>query len=129
MTQKTKLEDLLARYVSEDTYSFQDFDHLEVNSVGREMETPLHMAVTRDAFEDVKILVEGGANVNAVTDIRTTPLQRAIYRKNFDMIRFLLERGADPNIASSFGDTPLSIALSMRDTEAVVALLKSHGAR
>jgi uncharacterized protein len=122
------LERLLKRYANEHTYSFQDFDVLDVNTVGREMETPLHMACTRAALDDVRILIEGGANVNARTDIGTTPLMRSIYSKNEEIIALLLNAGADPNLASKFGSSALSIAKSGKDLHSVVELLVKHGA-
>jgi uncharacterized protein len=106
------LEELLARYVKEQTDAFGNFDHLSVNTVGRDMETPLLMACTRDAIEDVRILLEGGADVNARDEIGQTPLMRAVYSVNLEMVNLLLEAGADPNAQTEFESTALSIAKS-----------------
>lgn len=113
MPKKTEtLEELLARYVTEQTDSFQDFDHLTVNSIGRELETPLHMACTRDAIEDVRVLLAAGANVNAQDEIGMTPLMRAVYSVNLEMVNLLLGAGADPYAKSEFGRGALDIAKS-----------------
>lgn len=106
------LEELLARYVKEQTDSFQDFDRLSVNSVGREMVTPLHMACTRDAIEDVRILLAGGANVNARDQFGMTPLMCATYSANLELVNLLLAAGADPYAESEFGRNALGIAKS-----------------
>ena len=104
------LQELLRRYVSEDTYSFSGFDRIEVNTVGQEQETPLHMAVTRQAIDDVRLLLAGGANVNAQTNIGSTPLNRAVGAGDIEIVRVLLDAGADQSLASVFGATPLKRA-------------------
>jgi ankyrin repeat protein len=110
MKASEELRKLLDRYVEETTYSFQDFDRLEVNTIGLEDETPLHMAVTRDALGDVRILIAGGANINAKTDIGSTPLHRAVMGGNFEITKVLLEAGADISPVDNYGGTALSIA-------------------
>jgi ankyrin repeat protein len=106
------LEELLARYVTEQTDSFQDFDRLTVNSIGRELTTPLHMACNRDAIDDVRILLRGGADVNARDGFGMTPLMFAVYSVNLEMVNLLLEAGADPYPETEFGGTALEIAKS-----------------
>jgi hypothetical protein len=58
-----------------------------------------------------KQLIDGGANVNAVSNPRSeTPLHRACYsgnETNLDFIELLLKKGADPNAEDSTGLTPL----------------------
>jgi ankyrin repeat protein len=105
-----ELKALLRRYVEEDTYSFADFDELEVNSVGREQESVLHMICRRDATEEAKLLILHGANVNAQTDIGTTPLHCAAMNCNIELAQFLLEHGALPDTQSQFGGTAKSLA-------------------
>jgi ankyrin repeat protein len=130
MTQPDELlEELLRRYVSEHTYSFDGFKVLRVNSVGHELETPLHMACTRNELEDVMLLIQGGADVNAQTDIGTTPLMRAVYAKNTAMVDALIKAGADITIRDSYGSTALDIAKSAQNnalTE-IVRLLSDPG--
>jgi len=102
------LEALLVRYASEHTHSFEEFDRIEVNSVGREKETPLHMACTRGALADVVTLVEGGAYVNARTDIGCTPLMRAAASQNGEMVGFLLENWANPFLTDDYDGTAIT---------------------
>jgi ankyrin repeat protein len=122
------LKQLLKRYVEEDTYSFQDFKVLEVNSVGLELETPLHMACGRNAMEDVALLLAAGANVNAQTDIGTTPLMIAALENSPQLVRMLLEAGADVSLKSDFGSSALSLAEAIPNSEEVVELLRSRSA-
>lgn len=120
------LEELLKRYVTEDTYSFGDFEVLTVNTVGKELETPLHMACTRNAERDVRLLIDGGANVNAQTNIGTTPLMRAIYPKNETIVRLLLDAGADIELKDIYGSNAVDIARSALTDElqSIVELLE-----
>ena len=104
------LEQLLSRYVSEETYSFSGFSSIDVNTRGHEDETPLHMAVTREAIRDAELLIAGGADVNARTDIASTPLHRACYTRNLVLVKLLVEAGASIDAADNFGNTPLGIA-------------------
>jgi ankyrin repeat protein len=122
------LKQLLKRYVDEDTYSFQDYRVLEVNSVGRELETPLHMACGRNAIEDVRLLLAAGANVNAQTDIGMTPLMIAALENSPQLVRMLLEAGADASLRSIYGNSALSLAEAMVNAEEVLELLRSRPA-
>jgi ankyrin repeat protein len=106
-----ELKALLRRYLAEDTYSFEGFDKLEINSVGREQESVLHMICRRDATKEAKLLILHGANVNAQTDIGTTPLHTAAMSCNIELARFLLQHGAFPDTQDSFGNTAESIAV------------------
>jgi ankyrin repeat protein len=106
----SELKDLLRRYVEEDTYSFADFEELEVNSVGKEQESVLHIICRRNATQEAKLLILHGADVNAQTDIGTTPLHCAAMNCNIELARFRLENGALPKIRSKLGGTVKSLA-------------------
>jgi hypothetical protein len=83
--------------------------------------TPLHfLADLVDPFDYsthenqlilAKQLIEGGANVNAVSFPQDmTPLHRACYAgnvTNLDFVDYLLEKGTDPNAQDHLGQTPL----------------------
>lgn len=107
---KSEISELLDRYVSEDTNTFRDFPKLEVNTVGHEQRTPLHLACSRSAVEDVEILLRHGADVNAKDDVGHTPLHTAVFRREVGIVRLLLAAGADPAIVSQFEETPLTVA-------------------
>jgi ankyrin repeat protein len=106
----SELKDLLRRYVEEDTYSFADFEELEVNSVGKEQESVLHIICRRNATQEAKLLILHGADVNAQTDIGTTPLHCAAMNCNIELARFRLENDALPKIRSKLGGTVKSLA-------------------
>jgi ankyrin repeat protein len=77
--------------------------------------TALHFAARQGAFNTVKALVEGGADVNQVSPAdRMSPLLIATINGHFDLAQFLIEHGADVNASSDAGATPLYAALNVQ---------------
>ena len=64
--------------------------------------TALHAAVENHHYDMIKLLLEAGANVNAVDNFGNTPLQRASHQKT-EIIQLLLSGGADPSIINNYG--------------------------
>jgi ankyrin repeat protein len=113
----SELRALLDRYISEDTGTFRGFSRLEVNTAGHENRTPLHVACTRAAVEDVDILLAGGADVNASDDVGHTPLHCAVFQRSLPIVQRLILAGADSDAVSQFNETPKSIARTFNLTE------------
>ena len=59
--------------------------------------TPLHVAAQLEHTNHVKLLLERGADPNAI-GYWWTPLHVACFKLNVDIARLLLEHGADPNV-------------------------------
>ena len=78
---------------------------LRYNATNREkryeQETPLCYAARKRDWELVKILVDGGADVNA-TSFSQTALYYATKNNNTEMVRFLIQKGANPQIKYNF---------------------------
>ena len=55
--------------------------------------------------EGAKILIEAGADVNALGDENETPLHVAVAMENLDLIECLLKAGAKADIKSYFNET------------------------
>ncbi len=81
-------------------------------------ETPLMVAAVHGDNPDqtagqvavVKLLLDKGANVNAVTERQhLTALHWAAYRGYLDTIRLLLARGANRSARNDYGKTPLEM--------------------
>lgn len=68
-------------------------------------DTPLHVMLWRNDLPAVGVLVDAGANVNAVGDMGETPMHVAVSKLNASAIKLLLGAGADPHVRSEFGDT------------------------
>jgi ankyrin repeat protein len=74
--------------------------------------TPLHFAAQSNAVECARILLEAGAEIDAVDAHGNTPLSTAVFNsKGFgDLILLLRSRGADPERKNSHGQTPIGLA-------------------
>ncbi len=77
--------------------------------------TPLHLAARQGQLETVKVLLDSGADVNAVSaGDKTSPLLMATINGQFDLALYLLEKGADPKLPSENGVTPLYAAVNVQ---------------
>jgi ankyrin repeat protein len=111
---------------------------------GYEQETSLHVAAgtnpdmwveregvdfsTIDMLSVVKILVEHGADVNAVHRYGETPLHQAAFVQNYAIVKYLLEHHADINKKDKYGRTALHQAVFTNKDNRVCALLLENGA-
>mmetsp|Transcript_19071 Transcript_19071/g.21244 ORF Transcript_19071/g.21244 Transcript_19071/m.21244 type:complete len:607 (+) Transcript_19071:30-1850(+) len=88
--------------------------------------TPLHAASFSKKPDPkiVSILLENGADINAVTKKNSTALHMAIQHKNFEICKVLVEKGADQNIKTAKGNTALHIAAKCSDVDILSVLLK-----
>jgi ankyrin repeat protein len=93
--------------------------------------TPLHLAIFGRSEEAVRLLVERGADVEALSTAsfaQVRPLGTAAFVRSASLAAILLDAGADPNGAEEGGATPLDAAIEHDDPE-LVALLRARGAR
>lgn len=65
------------------------------------------------SVEAAKLLLELGADVNALGEYGWTALHGAAYNGFDEMIQFLVSKGAKMDTMDQFGQTPLSIALAV----------------
>lgn len=72
--------------------------------------TPLHLAAEKGNIRCARVLVEGGADVNARCHDGRTPLHRAAANGDRGMVEMLLEMGADPTMTDDRGRSSLDIA-------------------
>jgi ankyrin repeat protein len=73
--------------------------------------TALHYMVTRQPFNEIAtLLIEHGANVDAMAITGLTPLMQAVFRHNLPTLRFLIDHGASLRIRSHIGFTALDYA-------------------
>jgi uncharacterized protein len=101
---------------------------IEVNSPQGDGATALHWAASNEDLEMVKMLLAGGANVNAATrEGGVTPLFMACTSGNAAIIEALLSAGASAKSAKPNGTTALMIAAASGSVNALKTLL-DHGA-
>ena len=91
--------------------------------------TPLHLAAFFDRGPCVRVLLDKGADVNAVSenDMRVQPLHSAVAAQSRQVAAALLMAGADVNARQEGGFTPL-LAAEEHEDEEMIRLLMDHGA-
>jgi uncharacterized protein len=87
--------------------------------------SPLHLAAYFGAPAAAALLIERGAQVDAVADNpqRVAPLHAAVAGQHPEVVRLLLATGAQPDARQHGGWTPLLAAAQHGDAETVAALL------
>jgi len=89
--------------------------------------TPLHTAAMYGHVSNIHLLLEQGADIDAIDIFGESALHSAAYNGNDKVIRFLLDHGTNMEKRNNSGETVLNVAISYRH-EAVVQLLLDTGA-
>lgn len=89
--------------------------------------SPLHYATTNNKIQIVKVLIENGADVNALTDIMWTPLHYASFNGNIESASILISNGANVNSRDAELLTPLHYAV-INNHKDIASLLVNNGA-
>jgi ankyrin repeat protein len=79
--------------------------------------TPLMFAAREGHVDAARLLLDAGAEVDAVDPNGITPLLMAIGNNRIPTARLLVERGADIHATDSYGRTPLVAAVEMRNVD------------
>ena len=80
------------------------------------------------SLDIAKLLLEHGAEVDALSTHKITPLHVAAEENQTAIAKLLLARGAQLEAIQEYGYTPLSRATFFQSTD-VMVLLKKHGAK
>ncbi|KAL3076185.1 hypothetical protein niasHT_038811 [Heterodera trifolii] len=104
-----------------------NIDHTDNNGL-----SIIHYLVDNNNFDECKILIDKGVNVNQKTAdnlLRSTPLHLACKTGQLEIVKLLVEEGkADIEIANSDGDTALKLAKAKKKDD-VVHYLVEKGAK
>ena len=79
--------------------------------------TPLMFAAREGDVESARLLLEAGADVNAIAGDGKDALGLAIFNGNYEMASFLIDRRSGVNQADTQGFTPLFWAVDRRNME------------
>lgn len=87
--------------------------------------TPLIIAMSKRNFEMAKLLINNGANINAIhCDDGESPLIKASKNNNLSLVRLLLSKKANPHIRNKNKKTALDIAKENNYYEIIELLSK-----
>jgi uncharacterized protein len=105
-------------------------DPQSVNDWSADGFTPLHFAAFLGGPAAVRLLIDAGADVGAISrnDKQVQPLHSAAANGDVDACRLLLEAGANPSAQQQGGYTPLDEAVHAKKKE-LAALLREYGAQ
>ena len=81
--------------------------------------TPLHCACIRGSKNAVDLLLDLGANINALDNEGNNCLHYAVNSKNPNLLKKLLIRGADKTIKNQKNETPLDLAVQYKYTQLI----------
>jgi len=84
-------------------------------------------ATNKNWADIVGLLLDNGADVNAIGFSSGSPLHAAAYNGNLELVKYLLSHGANINIGNERHWTPLDFAVDNKQSE-VVAYLLNNGA-
>jgi ankyrin repeat protein len=102
-------------------------DPSQAQAVSGDGFTPLHLAVFAGQAEAARLLIEFGADVDALSVgsiARVPPLGTAAFVRSLELTRLLLDAGADVNRRGEGGFTALHSAAQSGDVELVRLLLE-----
>lgn len=121
MEYKRCLEEVFADFADE-------FDNGEVTVHSRNYcgSTLLHLVCEVDDLESAKLLIEAGADINALDGLKESCVHLAVKYGRPELLQYLLENGASLDVSGSDDDRPLHIA-ARRGVE-YVRLLVGAGA-
>jgi len=99
----------------------------EVNSASRNSQRvmPLHSSVASHSLDITRVLLEHGADVNAVQQGGYTPLLEAAHAGELEILELLLQYGADPLARGEAGQTALDLAGQKGHSDIVARLTAS----
>lgn len=99
----------------------------DINAKNAHGQSPLHLAVKQGNSDVVQVLLENGAEVDAIeTDSGCTSLHYAASLGHADLCESLVRYGANPDAQTARLETPLHLAVSRGHPEVVALLLKYH---
>jgi len=88
--------------------------------------TPLHLASVTENLKTIQLLIDRGAELDALDVTQSTPLHLALINENFDIVELLIRRGADVNALYHKKLTPLHLAAVSGSPDAIKLILPKN---
>lgn len=88
---------------------------------------PLHIAITRGHLSAFRLLLDRGADPNAIDGTGSTALHVAVRGGHHTMVRELLRYGASTSVVDAAGWVPLHYAAETGDEQCLGILLQAGG--
>lgn len=127
-TMSTFFNEITDEAIKEALASVSDNRVIVVKSPQLRLNDQLSTAISDNNAEQVKAILEAGANINGLDSSDCTPLSIAVDDENTEMIELLLSKGADIDMVNSKRKmTALNLATQNGQLE-MVKLLLSRGA-
>ena len=96
------------------------------NVIDEEGNTPLHYTAKNGHVESTQLLLEAGAEKDAIDFSMMTPLHWATSNSHLAVVHLLIEARADRNPAMQGGKTPLHLAVEKDNLEVAQLLLEAR---
>ena len=112
---KNELDVVLLEYSELLEYSGLTLDG--VNKLSLFGDRPINIAATRGLINEVKVLLDNGADINNRGEHGYTPLHNAVEQSNIATVKFLLEKGADLEVKNDNMITASELALLLEEKE------------
>lgn len=122
---KLSADEVLRRYREEDLPEFSGIDLLSVEQTGNFGNRPIHVACIRGDMDEIKALIDGGADIHALGELGNTSLHEAVGQNNFEIVKLVLCLGVDLTVKNDFGDTALDIAIN-NNRQDIIELLSLY---
>ena len=97
---RIQLNNLLSEY--QNLPEYQGMTLIDVNQVSMFGDRPIHVAAVRGSIDELTVLYENGADINAKGEYDYTPLLHAVEQGHIEAVKWLIGKGAD---VSSKNDT------------------------
>ncbi|MCP1646652.1 ankyrin repeat domain-containing protein [Pseudomonas nitroreducens] len=115
-----QIDDLLSEYAQLPEYS--EIACNDPNALSLFGDRPIHVAATRGDIDEIKLLLDHGAQINAKGEHGYTALHDAVEQGHVAAVRYLLDHGADPKTVDDAGFSALNLAENLGEEEIVQVL-------
>ncbi|MRD46062.1 hypothetical protein GHT07_02135 [Caenimonas koreensis DSM 17982] len=125
---KKNLKPLPVSYMADKYGKHVEFVGLPIrsaNQVGAFDDTILRIAAFAGQIDDVAVLLDCGAEIDAIGDLGNTPIHLAVLAGQLDVALYLPKRGANARIENDFGETPFDVARIVGSGGAAAALAQA----